>query len=121
MLIDIRVEVKHEVDHVVEGANHVFSYWITIRNHSTETIQLERRHWFISDGFEHDREVEGEGVVGQTPILEPNQEFSYQSWCPTVSELGVMSGYYQFRLLRTSEEFDVEIPAFVLMPSYQLN
>ncbi|MBT8327699.1 MAG: Co2+/Mg2+ efflux protein ApaG, partial [Bacteroidia bacterium] len=104
----------------VQGAQHVFSYTIIIENLSKETVQLRRRHWFIADGDIDDREVEGEGVIGEQPILEPGESFEYQSWSPMISEYGSMKGYYTFTTMN-NETFKVEIPQFLLMPDYLLN
>ena len=45
-----------------------------------ERVQLLRRHWFIQDSGSPIKEVEGEGVIGQTPIIEPGEQFEYNSW-----------------------------------------
>jgi ApaG protein len=120
-LIKVNVKPIHEYEHVVEGAELVFSYTITITNNSDETVQLMRRHWFIHEGLEYEREVEGEGVVGEQPILSPGEQFQYQSWLPLGSDYGTMSGFYLFRIMKTEEEIEVEIPTFVLLPYFQLN
>lgn len=119
--INVEVFAKHEPLHVVEEANYVHSYTITITNNSNEIVQLERRHWFITDGLEYEREVEGEGVVGERPILEPGQFYTYQSWVPLINEYGIMSGYYQFTALSNGDTFEVAIDPFMLQPVYQLN
>ena len=53
---------------------YIFAYHITIENQSTDTVQLLRRHWFIWDSNGTIREVEGEGVIGQQPVLDPGQK-----------------------------------------------
>ena len=110
---------KYEPLQEVQGAKHVFSYLIKIENFSEQIVQLKRRHWYILDG-DSNREVEGEGVIGEQPILHPGQSFEYQSWSPIVSEYGSMSGQYTFTTM-SNELFDVEIPHFLLMPDYLLN
>ena len=53
------------------------------------------------------------GVVGEQPILAPNESFKYSSWCPLRTPTGLMRGTYQ--MLRTGgEQFDVEIAPFAL-------
>ncbi len=118
--IKVTAKPQYEPLQEVQGAKHVFSYIIKIENLSEEIVQLTRRHWFILDGNEAAREVEGEGVIGEQPVLYPGESFEYQSWCPIASDYGSMSGYYTFRTM-TNNEFEVDIPNFVLMPDYLLN
>jgi ApaG protein len=102
--------------HGVKNNQHVFSYIIQIENHSDQAIKLLRRKWLIKDVLHPTREVEGDGVVGETPTILPSESFSYNSWCPINSEFGEMSGYYTFVNTLSNEEFEVEIPAFNLIP-----
>jgi ApaG protein len=94
---------------------------VTITNNSFETVQLLRRHWYITDGVFSEREVEGEGVIGQQPTLEPGESFEYQSWCPVSGGYGSMRGYFTFTELRTSKMLRAEIQTFLLMPEEALN
>ena len=112
---------RHEINQSVQGAQYVFSYHIVIQNNSSVPIQLKRRHWFISDGLFGEREVEGEGVIGQLPIIMPQSKFEYESWCPIASDFGTMKGHFTFEELTDRKEFDVEVPPFVLLPEYVLN
>ncbi|MCX8081255.1 MAG: Co2+/Mg2+ efflux protein ApaG [Bacteroidia bacterium] len=91
-----------------------FVYFITIENHSPFTVQLLRRHWEITDSLGEKRMVDGEGVVGETPILEPGKFYTYNSGCDLKSEFGKMRGYYIFKRLFDEKEFLVTIPEFVL-------
>jgi ApaG protein len=93
---------------------YVFAYFITIENKSSETVQLTTRFWEIIDSLNETEIVEGEGVVGQTPILEPNDNYTYSSGCFLESTIGSMKGYYTMRNCRTLEEFKVFIPTFQL-------
>lgn len=111
----------HQKNHVVVGANHVFSYTITIHNQSSEEVQLISRHWFITDGVLGMREVEGEGVVGQQPVLTPGDTFTYESWCPISEDFGSMSGYFTFLITRTGEIGYANIDTFLLIPNENLN
>ena len=95
-LIQVIAKPKHEKGHTVQGASYVFSYHITIINQSEVTVQLQRRHWYISDGMFGEREVEGEGVIGQMPTLKPGDKFEYESWCPVSSEYESRNGYFTF-------------------------
>jgi ApaG protein len=86
-----------------------------------ETVQLLRRHWYITDGIFGEREVEGEGVVGEQPTLESGESFGYTSWCPVSEEYGSMGGYFTFKEIRTGKEVYAEIETFLLMPEEALN
>lgn len=112
---------RHEKKQSVHGAQYVFSYHIIIENFSNHPVQLRRRHWYISDGIFGEREVEGEGVIGQMPVIIPGSRFEYESWCPVASDYGSMSGYFTFEDLQTREEIEVDIPPFVLLPEFVLN
>ncbi len=91
----------------------VFSYEVRISNESEETVQLKTRHWVITDAQQQVEEVRGEGVVGETPVLEPGRSFKYTSGCILKTTFGTMHGTYQM-FLEDGSSFDVEIPAFLL-------
>jgi ApaG protein len=97
----------------VEG-QYVFAYRITIENNSSETVQLMRRHWYIWESTGLQREVEGEGVVGEQPTLEPGQRHQYVSWCHLSSGMGSMHGHYTMRNCVDDASFQVGIPRFWL-------
>ncbi|MBT5187475.1 MAG: Co2+/Mg2+ efflux protein ApaG [Kordiimonadaceae bacterium] len=96
-----------------DDSHYVWGYQIQIENYGRETVTLERRHWVITDGNGQTHEVEGEGVVGEQPILEPGQAFEYTSGAPLSTSSGFMVGSYKMKLSDGSY-FDVEIPAFLL-------
>lgn len=99
--------------------NYIFAYKIKIINHGERTVQLLRRKWIITDGLGRIREVEGEGVIGQQPILHPGQSHEYVSGTDMPTAIGNMKGYYLMRYLHTNEIFKVSIPAFTLcIPEY---
>ncbi|MBK9059264.1 MAG: Co2+/Mg2+ efflux protein ApaG [Flavobacteriales bacterium] len=99
----------------------LFSYRITIANRGQRTAQLLRRHWFISDSLASPCEVEGPGVVGAVPVLEPGEQFTYTSYCELHSGMGRMHGSYRMRHMDDGSEFDVAIPAFDLRLPYAAN
>jgi ApaG protein len=90
-----------------------FVYTITISNVGSETAQLISRHWVITDGNEHVDEVRGPGVVGETPVLQPGQSFTYTSQCVLRTEFGTMRGSYQM-VRPDGNGFDAAISPFVL-------
>lgn len=104
-----------------ERNEYIFAYRITIENLNPYTVQLLRRHWHIFDSGGARREVEGEGVIGKQPVLQPGQSHQYVSWCNLSSEIGAMRGSYLFIRLDTQEHFDVNIPKFQLIADYRLN
>lgn len=99
----------------------VFSYRIRIENHSDNTVQLQRRKWIIFDSNATIREIEGEGVVGLTPILEPGESHEYISGCSLKSSIGKMTGSYVMERLVDGKKFRVMIPEFGLIAPFRLN
>ena len=71
----------------------MFAYTVTIKNTGDAAAQLISRHWFITDGNNNVEEVEGEGVVGEQPVLQPGEAFEYTSGC--VLEAALASGSSQ--------------------------
>ena len=97
-----------------------FLYTITITNEGADTIQLISRHWIITDGSGHIEEVQGTGVVGQQPVLEPGQSFTYTSGCSLATAFGLMEGTYQMTRA-DGEAFDVKIAPFALSEPYTVH
>lgn len=100
---------------------YTFAYFITIENTSTETVKLTDRFWYIFDSLNRKEIVSGEGVVGQTPILKPNDNYTYSSGCFLESNMGAMKGFYTMINLDTFEQFKVIIPTFQLTTKTILN
>ena len=120
--IKISVETIYQDDYS-NPANEqfMFAYRIEIENLSDYTIQLKRRKWSIFDSNGTTREVEGEGVVGFQPVIEPGESHAYVSGCQLTTEIGSMKGHYA--MIRTVEDipFNVDIPEFQLIVPYRLN
>jgi len=95
----------------------VFQYTVRITNEGAETVQLVTRHWIITDGAGHVEEIKGPGVVGQQPVLEPQESFKYSSWCRLKTPTGKMHGTYQM-LRKGGEQFDIEIAPFGFRARY---
>ena len=91
-----------------------WAYRVSIYNGGTDTVQLMRRTWLITDGRGRTIKVEGPGVVGEQPVLEPGETFDYTSGTPLETPSGFMRGQYHMVSAVSGEEFDVEIPAFSL-------
>jgi len=101
--------------------HYVFTYRITIENVSDNTIQLVARHWAIKDATHAKREVDGDGVVGKQPVLEPGEIHQYVSGCNLKSGIGQMSGFYTMERIIDGKIFNVEIPAFNMIVPFKLN
>lgn len=120
--IEISVECKYWPEQSSPKDNlYFFIYYITIENKSRESMQLIKRHWDIFDSINEKRMVDGIGVVGETPVIEPGEKYEYNSGCNLVSELGFMKGYYTMKKILSGTEVDVEIPQFNLIVPAKLN
>jgi len=119
----IRVEVmsRHVPEHApAREGQWVFEYTVRITNQSADTVQLVSRHWRITDALEQVREIKGSGVVGQQPVLKPDEQFQYSSWCPLTTPSGMMRGTYQMAL-EGGDVFDIEIAPFALRARYTVH
>lgn len=94
---------------------YIFAYHIHIENNSLQTVQLKERYWNIYDSLHKIEIVTGEGVIGQTPLLRPNETYSYSSGCFLESTIGAMKGYYTMIDVQSLKEFKVYIPTFQLI------
>lgn len=103
------------------AAEFLFAYRVTIENLSTMPVKLLRRHWYIADSNGARREVEGEGVVGQQPIIEPGAHYQYISACNLRSEIGKMWGSYTMENLYNKKLLTVNIPEFKMVAPAKLN
>ncbi len=113
----IRIEV--ESDYLRDKSSpaeheYLFTYRVRITNVGSETAQLLSRLWLITNAEGDVERVEGPGVVGETPILEPGGRFDYTSFCPLKTEVGTMEGYYVMALVATGERFQARIDPFTL-------
>lgn len=113
---DIRVEVKpvYVVEQSIPSDNrYVFAYTVTIRNQGTVAAKLLSRRWIITDAHGREREISGEGVVGEQPYLQPGVDYRYTSGAILETPVGSMRGTYQM-LADDGISFDAVIPAFTL-------
>lgn len=121
---DIKISVEVEFQQKQPNGlvmENIFAYRISIENNSEYTVKLLRRHWFIVDAGFPKREVQGEGVVGLQPVIEPGQSHQYVSGSNIKSDFGRMNGYYILERLVDGREMKVTIPAFNLVLPYRLN
>ena len=111
--------LKVRVDDVVympsleapEDKPHPFIYFISITNETKETVTILGRKWIVREGDEQ-MVLEGEGVIGQKPVLEPGQHFSYNSYHVTAQNAEVQGAY--FGQTDSGERFFIRIPSFKL-------
>lgn len=94
-----------------EKSRYIFAYTITIRNLSQQTVQLISRRWLITDANGKQLTIEGDGVVGEQPVIESMQEYTYTSGTALETPLGVMQGHYVM-LDEQSEQFIAEVAPF---------
>ena len=112
--IRITVEATYVADRSApEDASYAFAYRVTIANESASRVQLLRRHWIITDGNGRIEEVEGPGVVGQQPVLDPGGQHQYTSGAVLVTPVGTMEGTYAM-VEDGGRAFTVRIPRFAL-------
>lgn len=113
--IMVRVAVSYLPEQSApDQARWFWSYHVRIENQGRSTVQLLGRHWRIVDGRGQVHEVRGQGVVGEMPVMPPDESYDYVSGCPLDTPSGSMSGEYQF----VDDEgglFDVIIPQFSLL------
>ncbi|EXJ12691.1 MULTISPECIES: Co2+/Mg2+ efflux protein ApaG [Nitrincola] len=111
--VDIQVRTAYlEEQSDPDAHRFVFSYHITIRNNNSVAVKLLSRKWLITDGNENVQEVQGEGVVGEQPVIAPGSSYSYTSGTVLSTEVGSMQGYYNMTAGELS--FRAPIQAFTL-------
>ena len=91
-----------------------FSYSITIENQSNDSVQLVSRHWEIFDALKKLEIVEGEGVIGEKPVLKPKKSYTYSSYCNLTSPIGSMKGFFNMINFTTTKKLKIAIPSFQL-------
>ena len=113
--ITVRVAVSYlpEQSHPALG-RWFWAYHVRIENHGEAAVQLLTRHWRITDGRDQVSEVEGEGVVGEQPLIAPGGSFDYVSGCPLSTPEGGMVGTYVMEMTDGSQML-AAIPAFPLV------
>jgi ApaG protein len=128
MVTQITSGIKISVETSFEGTffknykvHFAFGYEVTIENLSQLAVQLDSRFWEIHDALNHLEVVEGEGVIGQQPIIYPGSHHTYSSGCLLVSPFGAMQGHYNMIGLDAGNQFKVQIPKFDLAAPFATN
>lgn len=113
--VQIEVTSKYLGKQMQTASNevYVFSYTVHITNQSHKTIQLLSRYWLITNGNGEKIEVSGDGVVGEQPLISPDQTYSYTSASMLKTAVGTMQGHYSFSD-NDKLDFDAPIPVFSL-------
>ncbi len=96
-----------------EDRRFVWAYSIRIENNGPQPVRLMTRHWQITDARGETQEVDGDGVVGEQPVIDPGSSFEYTSGAPLATPSGFMVGSYCMET-ETGESIVVAIPAFSL-------
>lgn len=120
----IRVSVRHSYQ--VEQSSpqqhyYLFAYEVEIRNESRDRVQLLSREWHITDGVGNERLVQGEGVIGKQPILEPGASHQYVSYCDFKTFAGRMAGYYFMYRFSDGASLRITIPEFEMVAPFIQN
>lgn len=122
--IRITVDVRYtgiSPEDVDKDLKHFYYYQVLIENDSPVDVQLLNRHWIIFDSSLERREVKGEGVVGEQPIIKPGKYYMYMSSVILESEFGKMFGSFEMQRCEDKSLFNVDIPTFKLIATHRLN
>jgi len=112
--VRVTVESTYLEEHSAPEENRfAFAYFVTIANEGAPRVQLRRRHWIITDGNGKVEEVEGPGVVGEQPVLDPGDSHRYTSGAVITTPVGTMEGTYEMHD-GAGRVFKARIPRFSL-------
>ncbi|MGY0218307.1 Co2+/Mg2+ efflux protein ApaG [Endozoicomonadaceae bacterium StTr2] len=119
--IDVEVTTEYVAQQSDPAENrYLFAYYINIINRGSCAAQLLSRHWRITDGNQQLQEVQGDGVIGQQPVIPAGSRYSYNSFCVLKTPVGSMQGSY-LMLADDGHRFDAKIPIFTLAIPNALN
>ena len=120
--VKVSVETIYQPEYSNPANEHfMFAYKVNIENLTEYSLQLLNRHWQIFDSSGAHRKVDGEGVVGQQPVLEPGQLHQYVSGCNLKSGIGKMMGTYQIERVMDGSTLQINIPEFTMIAPIRLN
>lgn len=112
--ITVTVKTTHIPGQSDEANNrYVFAYTVTIVNSGSVAARLVSRHWIVTDAENRAQEIRGLGVVGEQPLLKPQQSYEYTSATAIPTPVGTMRGSYQM-MAEDGTSFDAPIPEFTL-------
>lgn len=120
--VKVSVETFYQPDHSSPlSSDFMFAYRVTLENNNAFPVRLLRRHWYIFDSNGSWKEVEGEGVVGLQPVIQPAEQYQYVSGCSLKSEMGKMYGHYLMEHLHNRKQFQANIPLFEMIAPFKGN
>jgi ApaG protein len=120
--IKISVETDYEGSFLKDNVLHyAFTYRIEIENQGKSSVQLLTRHWKIIEALNKTQYINGNGVVGKKPVINPGEIHKYKSGCLLSSAVGAMKGAYIMIDFSSTKKFNVEIPPFRLSSPFVLN
>lgn len=120
--VSVSVETFYQPDYSNPlQSEYMFAYHITLENFNSFPVKLLSRHWYIFDSNSSYREVEGEGVVGIQPTMQPREKYQYVSGCNLHTEMGKMHGIYIMENLHSKNNFEVNIPSFEMIAPMKNN
>lgn len=120
ILVDVEVYYQPEYSNPMQS-EYMFAYRINLENYNNFPVKLLRRNWYIFDSNGTYREVEGEGVVGVQPVLQPGETYQYMSGCNLNTDMGKMKGIYHMENQDTMQIFVVTIPEFEMIAPAKAN
>lgn len=100
-----------------QEGHYVWAYQVNIKNSSSNTIKLNSRNWVIIDANGKIINIQGEGVVGEFPVLHPGESFEYTSGTPLKTTNGFMQGFYLMSQ-NNGDQLKIDIPTFSLDSPY---
>lgn len=120
--VKVSVETIYQPEYSNPANEHfMFAYRVKIENMGDYAVQLMSRKWNIFDSNGIKRQVEGEGVIGQQPVINPGENYEYVSGCNLKTDMGSMKGSYEMIRVVDGQKFQVKIPEFQLITAYKLN
>ncbi|WP_293748889.1 Co2+/Mg2+ efflux protein ApaG [uncultured Paraglaciecola sp.] len=118
--IDITVDTQYLKNQIPDKDKYAFAYRISICNSGQQLVQLISRYWLITDGNGKKTEVQGPGVIGEQPHIQPGDSFQYTSGAVLDTPVGTMQGYYEMQR-EDGELFQAPINIFSLAVPNVLN
>ena len=112
VFISVKATFIDEQSHVQDN-QYFFSYTVSIENRGLQSVQLISRHWIIKNAHNERFEIKGEGVIGEQPIIQPGEKFTYSSGTEINTPVGSMLGLYNM-VTEEGVEFEANIPEFEL-------
>ena len=120
--VNVSVETFYQAEYSnPSNSEFMFAYRVTIENTNSFPVKLISRQWVIFDSNGTTREVEGEGVIGIQPVINPEEKYQYISGCNLHTDIGKMKGSYLFENILNKRTFSAIIPSFEMYTPSKLN